>query len=356
MAYNDLFLRAARLEQTERTPVWMMRQAGRFLAEYRAVRAKHSFLEMCYTPELAVEVTLQPVDLVGVDAAIIFSDILVVFPGMGLDLEFQSGKGPVINNPIRSAADVRALKLSDPLKDTGYVMEAHKMLRRELEHKVPLIGFAGAPFTLASYAIEGHGTRDYEICKAFMWNQPEAWGELMEKFADTVSAYLCAQIDAGAQVVQLFDSWVGYVAPRDYERFVLPYTKKVLDTVKAYGDKTVEGGVPVIYFANGATSMLDLVQKAGGDILGLDWRLDMKKAVEMIDPRFGIQGNIDPVALFGSEESIDEQVREILEAFGTRPGHIFNLGHGIHKTTEPDKARYFVESVKRQSAIIRGGN
>lgn len=356
MAYNDLLLRAARLEKTERTPVWMMRQAGRFLPEYRAVRAQHSFLEMCYTPELAVEVTLQPVDLVGVDAAIIFSDILVVFPGMGLDLEFQSGKGPVINNPVRSAADVAALRVIDPTVDTAYVMEAHRMLRRELEHKVPLIGFAGAPFTLASYAIEGHGTRDYENAKAFMWNQPQAWDELLGKFADTVIAYLCAQIDAGAQVVQLFDSWVGYVAPRDYERSVLPHTKRVLEEVKAYGQKTVPGGVPVIYFANGATSMLDLVQQAGGDILGVDWRLSMDKVVAQIDPRFGIQGNIDPVALFASHEVIDEQVKEILEAVGTRPGHIFNLGHGIHKTTDPDKARYFIESVKRQSALIRGGS
>jgi len=356
MAYNDLFLRACRLEKTERTPVWMMRQAGRFLSEYREIRAKHGFLEMCHTPELAVEVSLQPVDLIGVDAAIIFSDILVVFPGMGLDLEFQSGKGPVINNPIRSAADARALTLSDPLKDTGYVMEAHKMLRHELENKVPLIGFAGAPFTLASYAIEGEGTRDYEICKSFMWNEPVAWDILMNKFADTVSAYLCAQIDAGAQVVQLFDSWVGYIAPRDYERSVLPYTQRVLSEVKAYGQKTVPGGVPVIYFANGATSMLDLVCQAGGDILGFDWRLDMKKIVEQIDPRFGIQGNIDPVALFASDESIEEQVGEILNAVGTRPGHIFNLGHGIHKTTDPDKARFFVNTVKEQSARIRSGN
>lgn len=356
MAYNDLFLRAARLEQTERTPVWMMRQAGRYLSEYREIRKNHGFLEMCANPDLAVEVTLQPVDLVGVDAAIIFSDILVVFPGMGIDLEFKSGVGPIINNPIRTLADAKALTLSDPIEDTGYVMDIHKILRRELENKVPLIGFAGAPFTLASYAIEGKGTRDYEYCKAFMWNEPVAWDILMTKFTETVINYLCAQIDAGAQALQLFDSWVGYVSPRDYERSVLPYTQRVLAEVKAYGDKKVEGGVPLIHFANGATSMLDLVQKAGGDVVGVDWRLDMQKAVEQIDPRFGIQGNIDPVALFASEESIDEQVTEILEAVGTRPGHIFNLGHGIHKTTDPDKARFFIESVKRNSARIRGGN
>jgi uroporphyrinogen decarboxylase len=356
MAMNDLFLRAARLEPTERTPVWMMRQAGRYMPEYRAIREKHGFLDMCYTPELAVEVTLQPVDLIGVDAAILFSDILVVFPGMGLDLEFRSGVGPIINNPVRTAADVAKLTVSDPLEDTGYVMESIKILRRELENKVPLIGFAGAPFTLASYAIEGRGTRDYEICKAMMWSEPAAWDALMNKFTDTVIAYLCAQIDAGAQTVQLFDSWVGYVAPRDYERSVLPYTQRVLAEVKAHGDKVVpDGGVPVIHFANGATSMLDLVQKAGGDIVGVDWRLDMARAVEQIDPRFGIQGNIDPVALFAPEAEIEAQVGAILEAVGTRPGHIFNLGHGIHKTSDPEKAKFLINTVHEQSDRIRGG-
>ncbi len=356
MAFNDLFLRAARLEPTERTPVWMMRQAGRYMSEYRAIREKYGFLEMCYTPELAVEVSMQPVDLVGVDAAIMFSDILVVFPGMGLDLEFNKGEGPRINNPITTVADVQKLGMSDPLEDTGYVMETLKILRRELENKVPLIGFAGAPFTLASYAVEGHGTRDYEKCKALMWGEPVAWDMLMTKFSDTVIEYLCAQIDAGAQVVQLFDSWVGYVAPRDYERFVLPYSKRVLAEVKAYGDKVVpDGGVPVIHFANGATSMMDLVQKAGGDVLGVDWRLDMRRAVEVIDPKFGIQGNIDPVALFAPEAALEEMVVEILEAVGTRPGHIFNLGHGIHKTSDPEKARSMIRFVKEHSARIRSG-
>lgn len=355
MAFNDLFLRAARREATESTPVWMMRQAGRYLPEYRAIREKHGFLEMCRTPELAVEVTLQPVDLVGVDAAILFSDILVSFPGMGLDLEFAKGEGPVIHNPIRTVADVEKLRVPDPYEATGYVMDAIKILRNELVDKVPLIGFAGAPFTLASYAIEGHGTRDYEHCKALMWGEPVAWDMLMNKFADTVIAYLSAQIDAGAQVVQVFDSWVGYVAPRDYERSVLPYTKRVIDEVTAHGNATVEGGVPVIHFANGATSMLDLVQQAGGDIVGVDWRLDMAKAVEQIDPKFGIQGNIDPVALFAPDDAIERMVVDILEAFGTRPGHIFNLGHGIHKTTDPEKARTFIRLVHEHSARIRSG-
>ena len=356
MAYNDLFLRAARCEQTESTPVWMMRQAGRYMPEYRAIREKHGFLEMCRTPELAVAVSMQPVDIVGVDAAIMFSDILVGFPGMGLDLEFAKGEGPVIHNPVRTAADVAKLGVADPIDDTGFVMETIKILRRELENKVPLIGFAGAPFTLASYAIEGHGTRDYENCKALMWSDPEAWDSLLTKFADTTIAYLKAQIDAGVQAVQLFDSWVGYVAPRDYERSVLKHTKRVIDAVKAHGDKVApDGGVPVIHFPNGATSMLDLAQQAGGDVIGVDWRLDMKKVVEQIDPKFGIQGNIDPVALFAPDDVLEEMVVEIVEAFGTRPGHIFNLGHGIHKTSDPEQARKMIAYVHQHSARIRSG-
>lgn len=355
MAYNDLFLRACRREPTESTPIWMMRQAGRYMAEYRAIREKHGFLEMCRTPELAVEVTMQPVDLIGVDAAILFSDILVVFPGMGLDLEFAKGEGPVIHNPVRTPADVDRVGVSDPLENTGYVMEAIRILRRELEHKVPLIGFGGAPFTLASYMIEGHGTRDYEHTKALMWSEPEAWHRLMSKISDTVIAYLSAQIDAGAQAVQVFDSWVGYVAPRDYERSVLPYAKRVIEALTEHGRRVVDEGVPIIHFPNGATSMLDLAQQAGGDVIGIDWRLDMRHAVEQIDSRFAIQGNIDPVALFGPDEEIERIVVEILEAVGTRPGHVFNLGHGIHKTTDPEKARTLVRLVHEHSARIRSG-
>ncbi len=355
MPFDDTFLRACRREPVERTPVWMMRQAGRYLSEYRAIREKHGFLEMCRTPELAVEVTLQPVDLVGVDAAILFSDILVSFPGMGLDLEFAKGEGPVIHNPVRTVADVDKLRVADPIEDTGFVMDALRILRGELVDKVPLIGFAGAPFTLASYMIEGKGTRDYEHCKALMWSEPEAWERLMTVTSDTVIAYLSAQIDAGAQVVQVFDSWVGYVAPRDYERYVLPHSTRVIQEVAAHGRKAVAGGVPVIHFANGATSMLDLVQRAGGDVIGVDWRLDMAKAVEQIEQRFAIQGNIDPVALFAPDDELERIVVGILEAFGTRPGHVFNLGHGIHKTSDPEKARTLVRLVHEHSTRIRAG-
>jgi len=355
MPFDDTFLRACRRQPVDHTPVWMMRQAGRYLPEYRAIREHHGFLEMCRTPELAVEVSMQPVDLVGVDAAIMFSDILVSFPAMGLDLEFARGEGPVIHNPIRTAADVAKLRVADPLEATPFVAETLRILRRELENKVPLIGFAGAPFTLASYAIEGHGTRDYENCKALMWSDPAAWNALLGKFADTTIAYLCMQIDAGAQVVQLFDSWVGYVAPYDYERSVLPHSKRVIDEVTAYGAAKVEGGVPVIHFANGATSMMDLVQKAGGDVLGVDWRLDMGRALEIIDEKFGIQGNIDPVALFAPDEALSEMVSDIVTKVGKRPGHVFNLGHGIHKTTDPEKARRFVRLVHEHSARVLAG-
>ncbi|HEX9093178.1 MAG TPA: uroporphyrinogen decarboxylase [Coriobacteriia bacterium] len=354
MPFDDTFLRACRCEPVSYTPLWMMRQAGRYLPEYRAIREKRGFLEMCRTPELAVEVTMQPVDLIGVDAAILFSDILVPFPGMGLELEFAKGEGPVIHNPVRTAADVAKLRVADPLEDTGFVMEAIRILRAELKDKVPLIGFAGAPFTLASYMIEGHGTRDYENCKALMWSDPAAWDRLMNVTADTVIAYLSAQIDAGAQVVQVFDSWVGYVAPRDYERSVLPYSRRVIDEVTAHGRSVVPEGVPVIHFANGATSMIDLVLQAGGDVVGVDWRMDMRDAVARIDERFAIQGNIDPVALFAPDDELERMVVGILEAVGKRPGHIFNLGHGIHKTSDPQKARALVRFVHEHSARIRG--
>jgi uroporphyrinogen decarboxylase len=325
------------------------------MSEYRAIREKHGFLEMCGTPELAVEVTLQPVDLIGVDAAILFSDILVPFPGMGLDLEFAKGEGPVIHNPVRSAADVDRLGVADPIEDTGYVMEAIKILRRELENKVPLIGFSGAPFTLASYMIEGGGTREYINAKRLMWSEPAAWDKLMNITADTVIAYLSAQIDAGAQAVQVFDSWVGFVAPRDYELYVLPHTKRVIEEVTAHGQKVTDDGVPVIHFANGATSMLDLVVQAGGDVVGLDWRIDIAKAMDIVGGGFGIQGNIDPMTLFAPEDELESVVVDILEKVGKRPGHIFNLGHGIHKTTDPDKARALVRLVHGHSERIRSG-
>jgi len=347
MAFNDLFLRACRCEQTERTPIWMMRQAGRYMSEYRAIREKYGFLEMCKTPDLAVEVTMQPVDLIGVDAAILFADILLPLEGMGLDLEFAKGEGPVIHNPVRSRGDVDKLRISDPIEDTGYVMDAIRLLREELKEKVPLIGFAGAPFTLASYMIEGGSTRAYVNCKTLMWQDPEAWNGLMEVTTDTVIAYLMAQVEAGAQAVQVFDSWVGFLSPADYKEYVLPHSKRLIEEIS-------KGGVPVIHFANNAGAMLDLVTEAGGDVIGLDWRIDIAKAIDIVGLDYAVQGNIDPMTLFAPPEIIERKVADILEAVGTRPGHIFNLGHGIHKTTDPDNARVLVKAVHDHSSRIRG--
>ena len=348
MAFNDLFLRAVRREPVDRTPIWMMRQAGRYMAEYRAIRDRHGFLEMCRTPELAAEVTLQPVDIIGVDAAILFADILLPFPGMGLDLEFVEGEGPVIGNPVRSAADVARLRVADPIADTGYVMEAIRLLRRELAGKVPLIGFSGGPFTLASYMIEGGSSRSYIQAKSLMWEDPAAWDRLMTVTSDTVIAYLNAQIDAGAQAVQLFDSWVGFLAPVDYERSVLPHSARVIREVSGKG-------VPVIHFANNATSMLDLVKRAGGDVIGLDWRVDIGHALEWVGEDFAFQGNLDPATLFAPVEVIERAAVEILEAVGARPGHVFSLGHGIHRDTDPAHARALVEIVHEHSQRIRAG-
>ena len=347
MAYNDLFLRACRRESTERTPIWMMRQAGRYMPEYRAIRARYGFLEMCKTPEVATEVTLQPVDLIGVDAAILFADILLPLEGMGLQLEFAKGEGPVIHNPVRSVAEARALTVSDPYEHTGYVMEAIKLCRRELENKVPLIGFAGAPFTLASYIIEGGSTRAYIKCKSLMWSEPEAWDALMTVTTDTVIAYLKAQIASGAQAVQVFDSWVGFLSPMDYEQHVLPHTRRLISEVSAEG-------VPVINFANNATAMLDLVKQTGGDVIGLDWRIDMADALELVGPELAVQGNLDPMTLFAPVPVIQDRAKRILDAVGTRPGHVFNLGHGIHKDTDPAHARALVDYVHEYSEKVRG--
>lgn len=349
MAFNDLFLRACRCEPTERTPIWMMRQAGRYMPEYRAIRKNHDFLEMCKQPDLAVEITLQPVDLIGVDAAILFADILLPLEGMGLELSFARGAGPVIDNPVRDLSDIMRLRVSDAVGDTGYVMEAIRNLRHELRDKVPLLGFAGAPFTLASYMIEGGSTRAYVKCKSLMWSDPAAWDRLMQVTTDTVIEYLLAQIEAGAQAVQVFDSWVGFLSPADYERFVLPHTRRLIDEVR-------KGGVPVIHFANNASAMLSKVKSAGGDVIGLDWRVDIADAIEWIGSGFALQGNLDPMMLFAPVDVIDNAAREILEKVGTRPGHIFNLGHGIHKDTDPEHARALVRSVHEHSARIRGGS
>lgn len=342
MAFNDRFLKACRREPVDRTPVWLMRQAGRYMKEYRDIRSKHDFLTMCKKPEVAAEVTLQPVDKIGVDAAILFADILLPLEGMGINLEFAKGEGPVIHNPVRNKADVDKVRVVEAEEATFYVAEAIKILRRELENKVPLIGFSGAPFTLASYIIEGSGSRDYRYTKAMMYEDPQAWHALMEKLAEIVTRYLRMQIKAGAQAVQMFDSWVGALGPVDYEQFIMPYSKKVMDNLASEG-------VPRIHFANNASTLLELVSAAGGDVIGVDWRINLDVAWEKIGNDKAIQGNLDPIILFGPIEYIEKRVKDILDRAAGQPGHIFNLGHGIHKDTPVEHAQALVDAVHRLS-------
>jgi len=324
------------------TPVWMMRQAGRYLEEYREIRKKHSFLEMCKTPELVVEVTLQPVRRFEIDAAIIFADILLPLEHMGIDFEFTKGEGPNIKNPVRTMEDVKKMQPVYPTEQMPYLMESIKTVKRELNGKVPLIGFSGAPFTLASYIIEGGGSRNYENTKMMMYKEPETWHLLMEKLTDMVVVYLDAQIQAGAQVVQVFDSWVGCLSPLDYEEFVFPHQKKLFDKLNK--------SVPHIHFAFGASHLIDLVPKAGGDVIGIDWRVNLDEAWKRIGYDKGVQGNLDPVSLYGSKDYIKRRVKDILDRAENRNGHIFNLGHGILPTTPIDNAKFMIDTVHELSA------
>lgn len=334
MARADRFLKACRREPVDCTPVWMMRQAGRYLPEYREIRKKHTFLEMCKTPELAAEVTIQPVRRFELDAAIIFADILLPLEPMGIGLEFAKGEGPVIHNPVRTLADVKKLKPIDTEKSIGYLLKAIKIVLKELNGAVPLIGFTGAPFTLASYIIEGGGSRNYEHAKAMMFSEPEVWHKLMDHLADVVINYLNAQIDAGVQVVQIFDSWVGALGTSDYREFVLPHQKKAIAGIK----KTV----PLIHFAHGASHLLEMVAEAGGDVIGLDWRCDLDSAWRRVGYTKAVQGNIDPITLFAPKEFIRKRVKEILDRAAGRNGHIMNLGHGILQQTPIENAETFI--------------
>lgn len=339
---NDRFLKACRREQVDCTPVWLMRQAGRYMGEYMEIRRKYDFLTMCKTPELATEVTLQPVNRLGVDAAILFADILLPLEGMGIDLAFAKNEGPVISNPVRTAKDVENIRIMEAEEATPYVMEAIRMIRKELAGRVPLIGFSGAPFTIASYIVEGGGSREYKNCKTLMWQAPEVWDSLMDKIAEVLLRYLKAQIKAGAQAVQMFDSWVGALSPDDYKTYVLPYSKYVLEGLR-------EEGVPVIHFANNASSMLELVVEAGGDVIGIDWRINLDEAWKRVGYDKAIQGNLDPYTLFAPPRLIEEKVKRILAMADNRPGHIFNLGHGINKETPVENVIALVEAVHKYS-------
>ena len=323
---NDRFLKACRREPVDVTPVWFMRQAGRYMADYRALRQRYSLLEICRTPELAVAVTLQPVDAIEVDAAILFSDLLIPFTPMGLDFDFIKGEGPSIAHPIRCAGDVDRLRSFEPRAALSYVLETIKLLRRELVDRVPLIGFGGAPFTLAAYAIEGGPSTTYARTKAFMYAQPSAWHRLCERFARMMADYLAAQVEAGVQALQIFDSWAGALGRDDYREFAHPHSSRILTEIGKLG-------VPVVHFGVGTAAILPDLADAGGDVIGVDWRQPLDEAWSIIGPNRGIQGNLDPTLLLAPRARLLAAADDVLRRAGGRPGHIFNLGHGILPNT-----------------------
>jgi uroporphyrinogen decarboxylase len=335
---NDLLLRAARGVPTERTPVWMMRQAGRYLPEYRAIRANLDFLTLCKTPELAVEVSLQPYRIIGVDAVIMFSDILIPVEAMGQEVRLTEQKGPELPDPIRTRRQVDRLRVPDPLESVPFVMEIIRTLKRELDGQVPLIGFAGAPWTLAAYMIEGGGSKSYSQIKGMMYREPGTVHALLDKIADTIILYLNAQIEAGAEIVQLFDSWAGELSPADYEEFALPYEQKVLASIN-------RNKAPAILFINGVGTLLEKMATSGADVLSIDWRVPLAEARQRTGNRFTLQGNLDPCVLLSTPDLIASSVARLIEE-GRGHRHILNLGHGILPSTPVENARAFVEAAK----------
>ena len=328
------------------TPIWLMRQAGRYLPEYRGLREKLSFIELCRRPDVAAEVTLQPLARFDLDAAIVFADILLPLEGMGIGFHFDERDGPVIEHTVRSAADLEGVHVGAPRTDIPYVYEALRLVARELAGKVPLIGFAGAPFTLASYVIEGGHSRDYARTKTLMLTAPAVFERLMALLAETAVDHLLAQIEAGAQVLQLFDSWVGALGPRDYARFVAPHSKTVCDAVSGRG-------VPLIHFAAGAAGMVSEIHAAGGDVMGLDWRVDLDRARRELGDGVAVQGNLDPAVLLGPPDEVERHAADVLRRAQGRPGHIFNLGHGVLPATPPDAIARLVEFVHAWPADAR---
>ena len=335
--YNCRFLKAARRESADTTPIWIMRQAGRYLPEYMAVRSKVTFIELCKSPDLAAEVTLSAQRVLGVDAAILFADLLPMLEPMGLDLEYAKGEGPVIHNPIQSAADIERIRELEDVGSLHFVFEAVRQIRRELPSDIPLLGFAGAPFTLASYAIEGGGSKNYVTTKTMMYADQGAWRTLMERLARSLVRYINGQIDAGCQAVQLFDSWAGCLSPDDYRDFVLPYTSQVIAGIRP--------GVPVINFLTGNPALLPLLREAGGDVIGLDWRVSLVDGWKTVGYDVGVQGNLDPVSLMADLPTLRRRAKSVLDAAAGRPGHIFNLGHGVFPEVPAEHVKALVEMV-----------
>jgi uroporphyrinogen decarboxylase len=347
MLKNDRLLRALLREPVDITPVWMMRQAGRYLPEYRATRARAgSFLDLCKNPELACEVTMQPLERFPLDAAILFSDILTIPDAMGLGLYFTEGEGPRFERPIRDEAAVNALGVPDPEQDLGYVMDAVRTIRRELDGRVPLIGFSGSPWTLATYMVEGGGTKNFARTKGMMFDRPELMHRLLATVADAVVVYLNAQVAAGAQAVMIFDTWGGVLTPRDYEAFSLAYMERIIHGLTREAEQR---RVPVILFTKGGGQWLERMSETGCHALGVDWTTNLADARRRVQGRVALQGNLDPCILYASPERIRQEVAGVLESYGAGSGHVFNLGHGIHPDVDPEHASALVEAVHQLS-------
>ena len=325
------------------TPVWFMRQAGRYMASYRAIRKDHTLLDICRNPELAAQVTLQPVNEIEVDAAILFSDLLLPLEPMGIPFDFVKGEGPVIDPPVRTVARIDSLRRFEPRESLSHVLDTIRLVRTQLADSVPLIGFAGAPFTLASYAIEGGPSSNYARTKALMYGEPDAWHRLADTFATIVADYLTAQIEAGAQAVQVFDSWVGALSASDYREFALPHTQKIFATVQALG-------VPTLHFGTGTTTILSEMREAGGDVIGLDWRIPLDDGWAQVGEDRAVQGNLDPTLLLGPVERMLRGAYDVLQRAQGRPGHIFNLGHGILPSTDLEHVRTLARFVHHQTS------
>jgi uroporphyrinogen decarboxylase len=339
---DSRFLRAVRCEPTDTTPVWIMRQAGRYLPEYMAVRSRVTFIELCKRPELAAEVTLTAREVLGVDAAILFADLLPLLEPMGFDLEYQQGEGPVIHNPLQTPRDVDRVKVLEDPESLGFVYEAVRLIRRQLPANIPLLGFAGAPFTMASYAIEGGGSKNYVRTKTLMWNHRAEWNALMERLVESTIRYLRAQIAAGCQAVQVFDSWAGCLGPADYREYVLPHTRRLIEGIS--------NEAPVINFLTGNPALLESQVAAGGQVIGVDWRVDLAEARRAAGPGRAVQGNLDPVSIYCELPELRKRAQAVLHAAGPAPGHIFNLGHGVLPDMSPEHVKALVRMVHELGA------
>ena len=339
---NDLFLRACRRLPVERTPIWVMRQAGRYLPQFREIRKKVDFLTLCKTPELATEVTLQPIDLIGVDAAIIFSDILVIPEAMGMHLEMQEGIGPVFSHPLRNAADCEGLKPIDPTVDLRYVLDAVSLTKRELHGRVPLIGFSGSPWTLLTYMVEGQGSKTFANVKKLIYNEPKLAHSLLDRISDAAASYLNAQMEAGVDAVQIFDTWGGILSKDDFETYSLKYIEKIISQIK-------KGKKPIIVFCKGVHFGIEELAICGADVLGLDWTMNLGQVRKMTNDRVALQGNLDPTVLYADHEKIRQEAEKVLKSYGAGPGHIFNLGHGILPDVPPENLKALVNFIKEKS-------